>query len=131
MDMKPAMPDHPARPLRLDYAQEEVRSTRVVLRAAGLCSAIPLAVGICDFLLWLPTRWEALEIAGLCVICIGTIFVAAGLVVVCVHWFFSRWRSNAPASWWPSRLEVLTVALLLSNFLFAAAIVVVIGNLRR
>ncbi len=50
--------------------------------AAMLCGAVPLSLGIAIFLLWVITRWEALEVAGFLTIWAGTIFVAAGCIAL-------------------------------------------------
>lgn len=112
-------------PPPLNYAQRK-RSALAILRAAQWCALIPLSIGIFVFLLWLPTHWETLEVAGLITIYAGTFVITGGLIAVCIQWIVSRWRAPAPVNWWPSRQEMLVVALLLSNFVTAAAIIVAI-----
>jgi len=95
-----------------------------LLKLSWYCGAVPLAVGVTVFVLWLLTHWAALMFVGLFVIYAGMTIVLIGLG--CLGAFLLRhWRLTK--SWANVLIPSLkSASLLLVNFPVAAAIVLIV-----
>src|SRR6185312_5569513 len=56
-----------------------------LVRIAMACGVIPLVFGCLDFLLWIPTRDDTLELGGLLIIEGGTVVVLIGMLFLLAH----------------------------------------------
>ena len=95
------------------------------LLRAFLCGAIPLAVGIGIYSVWLFTEAPALEPAGVFTIEIGTLAFLAGLVCLAIYVRQSRAR-GLPVG----LLPWLAFGILLANFPAAAIIIASVDDIK-
>jgi len=93
-------------------------------RAALLCGAAPLAVGIGILLLWILTRADFLEEAGFWCIAGGTVSVVLGLLLLIV---WSQKRDPKSSTW---KANLGAIVLLLINFPAAAGTITVVLALK-
>lgn len=78
----------------MEFGRFATRASRTTFRVSLFLASAPLVLGVAIFLLWLPTRWALLEVAGFLNIYAGVLSVClAGLVFV-VH-SFQELRSPA------------------------------------
>lgn len=95
-------------------------SARAWLRSALACGALPLAGGVLIFLLWLPTRWNRLELLGLLTILGGGFLFVVGTVSVVIYVNVARRETPSARI---GRNALLAAGLLCLNLPVAGAIV--------
>lgn len=94
------------------------RNTSWLYRAALLCGIVPLAGGIGILLLWVATRIEVLEAAGLYWIALGTCIVVIGVLFLVVWSQQEGHKTEAPRG----KPGLVALSLLLVNFPAAAGV---------
>ena len=91
-------------------------------RVALICGVLPLLFGVSIFLLWLVTRWDWLEMAGVFTLFGGVALFLVGAIALARF----CWRSHRSPERPQKRLWLSTLgcaALLLSNFPIAGGII--------
>ena len=95
-------------------------------RVAILCGAVPLALGVLTFGVWLATGWRWLTMAGVIVLYLG--FAAFIIGVMALTRSLIAARESGPVPFGKARRNALAAgALLLANFPAAAGIIFAVG----
>ena len=95
-----------------------------------LLGAIPLALGISIFLLWIMTDWTLLAFLGALTLYAGVLSVLTGMIYLVV-WLVKAVRSPSPSSKNPWRSAAFTAGLLLINFPAARVILWAVDEIER
>lgn len=97
-------------------------------RTGLICGATPLIAGTSIFVLWLLTDWDSLKIIGAFVLVAGPLSCLAG--VVAFAWSYALAREQPEITHARAMLRTVRgIALLLANFLAAAAILIAVDTI--